>query len=106
MLVRKRLTYFIAAVAMFFCASGLVAEEFPSNVQHIEVPPRGVKPPVVWEFGTQHLIVTDDAAVPLMERAFGAAGLARMGVLTRVGGVNLEGVAVVSPHCPPNLRTG
>jgi hypothetical protein len=51
----------------------------------------------VWEFGAQRLMVTAESAAPLVERAFGAAGLASMGVLTRVGGVNIEGVAAFNP---------
>jgi hypothetical protein len=51
----------------------------------------------VWEFGAQRLMITAEAAGPLLQEAFGAAGLASAGVLARVGGVNLEGVAAVSP---------
>lgn len=51
----------------------------------------------VWEFGAQRLMASADFAGPLTQRAFGAAGLASLGVLTRIGGVNIEGVALFTP---------
>lgn len=50
-----------------------------------------------WEFGAQTLLVTADSASPLMQPAFGAPGLLSADILASVGGVDLEGVAVIDP---------
>lgn len=48
-----------------------------------------------WDFGGHRFLITSHEAGPLLERAFGRAGLASMAILGRVGGINLEGTAVL-----------
>jgi hypothetical protein len=60
-----------------------------------------------WDFGGHSFLITAQHAAPLMERAFGRSGLTSMAVLGRVGGINLEGKAVLDASLrgqPPQLR--